>query len=174
MTQGAVPSSGGLAVPHQHRRHCGPVRRRERAALDDVLRRVEPRRVPALHLSRRPRKQIDRRPHGRTEVALVAHGHRGRVIGRVARQLEATHLVAARQHPAGARQVVVRDDAQPMLVLGAVGQHDRGRERVDPQQPLVRVLGARFGPRAVVLVVVAGDRRRHHAELDRVVVGDDQ
>ena len=127
----------GVAVPHQGHRDAVPsgagnvASRRRR-------RRVVAGRRPAVPLGALPGAQVDVGPDRRLHVGLVDTVTRCVVV-----------LVGAGSRvPAGKRgsstpgpvEVVERQDPQPVPTAGAQAQHHVAGERVDPLQPLGRVL----------------------------------
>ena len=172
--RGRRPVERGVAVPHDGGRHRGPVRRGEGAHLGDVRRGVVARGLVAVRVGHRAVGQRDLRVHDRLGVGLVGDRHRGRVVPGVARQPDLAADEAAGDVGAGSGQVVGGQHAQHAVAAATQRRHDVPLERVDPLQPLGRVLGPDLTPGRVVLPAGTGERTGRQPELDRVVVGDQE
>ena len=126
---------------------------------------------------RAPVAQVDVRPDRRVHVGLVDDGDRGRRRSPAlwpSSTVPAVERAGRRTKPVGV-EGVERQHPQPVPAVGAEAEHDVAGERVDPLEPLGRVLGAhRLARRVWSWSRVAGDRAAGQPELRGAVVGDQQ
>ena len=106
-------------------------------------------------------------------MRLVDDGDGVDVVRRVAGQSQAPTGEAAAHHQPLALRCVRRHHPEPVLGLGTQAQHEVAGEGVHPLEALARVLVPHRSPGGVVLVG-GRDGGRGEAELDGVVVGDQE